>query len=153
MNWRNKYILAIGLYWSFLITILGQTPFSAEVTYAGESEPGTVVLNVTSYGRGKAALQKAEKMAFETILFRGVPGSSQTQPLVQNETQARQEHARYFEDLLTNEHYRSFLMQAEPIARASHKAGQKRMSVKIKINIVALRQHMEQQGVIQKFGF
>ena len=130
-----------------------QTPLTGEVNSAGDSEPGTVMLNVACYGRGKAALQAAQRMAFETLLFRGIPGSTQSQPLVENESHAKQLNAPYFQELLDQQRFRQFLMQVTPISSSARVAGQKRRIFLMKINVQALRRDLEQNEVIRKLGF
>ena len=133
--------------------LLGQSPQTAEVTYAGTAEPGTVLVRVVGYGnRESLAMEEAQVKAFQTLLFRGIPGSDQKQPLVENESSSRQEHEAFYEEFFQKQRYKSFLMQSTPNASLKKKAGRKQMVVTIKINLEALRRDMEQHQVIRKFG-
>ena len=126
-------------------------PPTAEVEYLGRTEPGTTYLQARGCAGGgpAAATQEALRTAFETILFRGIPGSEVSTPLVADETAARQRFASYWQEFYGKGRYRTFLTS---IAVApGHQRGCS--LVTLKINHAALRQELEQQGITRRFGY
>lgn len=125
---------------------------SAEVRYLGPSEPGTTHLQAQGCSAkpgAKAMKQQAVVNAFETVFFRGVPGSEVSTPLVANEAEARRQHAAYWQEFYDEGRYRTFLVaQAELGPRLRQCA-----AFDLTINHVALRKDLEQHGVIRRFGY
>ena len=101
------------------------------------------------------ALANAEKNAIEAILFRGIPNSQFRDPLVSvNEIEAHKTFPKYFDSLLGDGRYKTFLLSSIPTCAAQqYKGGKKTITTDVKINIRALRADLEQQGIIRKFGF
>lgn len=131
-------------------SIVSAQPFpTAEVNFAGVSEEGTILLEVVSYGkRADIAMEEAQKKAFYILLFRGVPGSQQPKPLVEDEIESYQQHRAFYDEFFQQQRYRTFLMDAWPVS----KFRKKHMIAHIKINIGALRRDLQQNKVIRKFG-
>ena len=127
-------------------------PASAEVRYVGPTEPGTTNLEARSCGPGGdvAATQEAVRMAFETMLYRGIPGSEVNTALITNETEARQQHAAYWQDFYEKGRYRTFLMSTVQVS-PPHKTSC--VLVRLKINHAALRLDLEQHSVARRFGY
>lgn len=129
-------------------------PPSAEVEYLGPSEAGTTHVQALSCARGglAATTQEAARISFETILYRGIPGSEVNTPLIADEAAARQRFASYWQMFYGGGRYRTFVTS---IAQVPHGPGGRRGCefVKLKINHVALRQELEQQGIIRRFGY
>ncbi|AHF13664.1 hypothetical protein BARVI_03655 [Barnesiella viscericola DSM 18177] len=127
-----------------------------KVTYVSDGT-GTISLRVLSYGKkSKEAMNNAEKVAIQTILFRGIPGSNQVEyPLVGvNEKAIQEQHGAYFKELFDKERYHSFIISNVPISQFEKDATKKkRIIVDVKVNIRALRLDLEQNGIIRKFGF
>lgn len=115
----------------------------------------TITLRSSGFGKQKVeSLDAAERYALETILFRGVPGSQYSSPLVGiNEEQVRQANPRYFKEFFENGRHKSFIVSSVPVSDYSwtkYKAWT--ISVDITINVVSLRKDLEQHGVIRRFG-
>ena len=67
-----------------------------EVNSAGESSQGTTKLQVFSYGYSKKnAIEKAKMDAVHAVLFKGIPGSNFTKPMVKN---GRNKNKEYFDN-------------------------------------------------------
>ena len=126
-------------------------PPTAEVEYLGATEPGTTYLRARGCAGGgpEAARQEALRTAFETMLFRGIPGSEVGTPLVTDEAAARQRFASYWQEFYGKGRYRTFLTSMVEAP------GQQRgcSLVTLKINHAALRQELEQQGIARRFGY
>lgn len=119
-------------------------------------QKGTLTLRSTGYGdTRREAVDAAERHAVEQVLFRGLPGSQQTGPLVAiDEDAARRNNSRYFEILLDQGRYRTFILSSVPVSDYG-RAGrtQRNITMEVCINLLALRSDLEAQGVIRKFGY
>ena len=127
-------------------------PRTAEVIYQGSAEPSTLTVRSVGYGETAGeAVQHAEESAFWTLLFRGIPGSPQANALVPSgETN---EHAPYFDELLTGGRYATFMTESYLESEPEKTGRTRRAVVSLTINANALRRDLEQHGVIRKFGF
>jgi hypothetical protein len=127
---------------------------TGEVNYLNTTEPGTLLVSAAGYGSTKAeAVANAQSNAFNNLIFRGIPGSQYHLPMVQNEDVARKEHGNYFVSLLEQGGYKPFMMLSEELGGFSPNGKSKKsISVKVKMNVDALRRDMEQKGVVRKFG-
>jgi hypothetical protein len=139
------------------LLILGCTAkkvYSGEVNYLSATEPGTLFVSAAGYGETKAnAIGNAEVNAFNTLIFKGVPGSQHHMPMLKDEAAARSEFKSYFDNLLYKNGYKAFMMLSE--AKTDYQLtgrNQKNILVDVKINVAALRREMEQHGVLRKFG-
>lgn len=125
---------------------------SAEVRYLGPGEPGTTHVQArgcsSRTGQDAVALQAATN-AFETLFFRGIPGSDVATALVPDEASARRQYAAYWQEFYQQGRYRTFLVaQAEVSPRVQQCA-----SYDLTINHAALRKDLEQHGVVRPFGY
>ncbi|MEK7253756.1 MAG: hypothetical protein AAB316_03365, partial [Bacteroidota bacterium] len=121
--------------------------------------PGTV--NVQANGFGSTTLQierNARVKAFETILFRGLPSSEFTAlrlPMIENESEARSRHSSFFKKFFEEDDCNRFVtaisrLDNKPVKTTDHS---KTMAYSLTINYEALRRHLEQSGVLRKFGY
>lgn len=115
-------------------------------------QKGEIVLR--SYAQqNKDAIQKAQILAIETILFRGIPNSAYNLPLVENRAEALANHAKYFNHLLNEGYYKTFIISSSNVEALKDAKNDKLMILNIGINYHALRRDLEQNGVIRKFGY
>lgn len=137
----------------FSISCNSAKTVSGEVNYLASPEPGTVIVSAAGYGPSKeAAIQNAESNAFNSLLFRGIPGSQQQLPMIADEAAARKVHSTYLDKLLGGG-YKAFMLLSTPqSAFAAAHNGRKNITQQVKINVDALRRDMEQHGVVRKFG-
>src|SRR5690554_334654 len=110
------FVLIISFAETSIVSVL---PFpTAEVNFAGASVEGTILLEVVSYGkRADIAMEEAQKKAFYILLFRGVPGSQQPKPLVEDEIESYQQHRAFYDEFFQQQRYRTFLMDAWPVSK------------------------------------
>lgn len=149
-----KQTLLITLLMALTVACNSSKTMTGEVNYSGVSEPGTLLVSASGYGVTRfAAVSNAERNAFNNLIFHGIPGSQHHLPMIRDEKTALQENNTYFQQLLDNQGYKSFLMtsDAQSVFDPSRHNGQN-IKVKIKINVDALRRDMEQKGVLRKFG-
>lgn len=116
---------------------------------------GTLTLRSVGYGRQKVmAMDDAETNALETLLFRGVPGTQYSSPLIEiDEVRAKESNPKYFNDLLKYARSKSFITSSVPVSEYSRSEYNTwTISVDVTINVVPLRKDLEAHGIIRKFG-
>ncbi len=97
------------------------------------------------------AVAFAEMNALENILFRGIPGSLQDDPVISNEKEARAKSKEILNELIFKEAYRTFMTDSQLIERQEGKNAVT-VTQEVTFDIPALRKYLEQNGVIRKFG-
>lgn len=121
------------------------------------SEQGSnLTVRTTGYGKQKIkALDAAEKNAIETLMFRGISGTQNGNPLVSiDETAAKTKYARYFDAMLKNGRHKSFIISSVPVSDYSRtKYNAWSVTADVVINVSALRKDLETQGVVRRFGY
>ena len=112
---------------------------------------GMITVKSIGYGKSqKKSHEIAEKNLFDVLFFRGLPGSSQKQPLIGiNEQELKRQHKDYFNQFYNRKYYMTFLSGSEP----TNKKIKKGLEVEIKVHFRALRSELESQGIIRKFGY
>ena len=122
------------------------------VTFTGKEEMGTIMLYAEGIGSNlEEAIGHAERNALENLLFKGIPGSNQRQPLVPSEQEALSKNPAYFENLIRNRGYQRFVMES---SIRENRSGKESNWVKqfIKFDLANLRKDLEQHNIIRKFG-
>lgn len=152
----KKYISL--LLFCFFISIIAnaqkqKVSTTAEVSYLGKSETGTVYLSSCGYNKkDKKTYLQAVRNAFETLIFRGIPGSEVNVPFVENEYETKEKNKKYFDELIDGGRYKSFITSISE-SQPTKEFKSKKVCLQMKINQVALRKDLEQNQVIRKFGF
>ena len=127
---------------------------TGEVNYISGND-GTISMRAIGMGNNEGeATTDAIYNAFDVLLFRGLPESEQKNALVgTNENEERGKHKDYFDGFYKGR-YKTFVMSTIPTGNLiKYKGGKKSMAVDVKINALALRKDLEQNGIIRKFGF
>jgi hypothetical protein len=116
-------------------------------------EAGTIIIRSSGEGRTEAeAVQNAEIKAFTTIFYQGFPSSVQKRPLIGNRKEA-EGNSRFFEDFFKGGGYKTFIMQSFNYSLSRTRNKDIFLNRDIKIDLNSLRAHLENQGIIKKFGF
>lgn len=114
----------------------------------------SVTLRSTGYEKkAKKAIPAAELSAIKVLLFQGVDNAVYSHALVpMTEKDALKKHPKYFNNLFDGG-YRNFI-QSSVVAQGMHKdlAKRKNMVLDVTVNIKALREDLERNGIIRKFG-
>ncbi len=131
-------------------------PATAEVKFLDNPAAGLIRVEATGYGTtDKDAELDVFNTAFNTLLFKGLPGFSATQkPMLSDESKARSENAAYFKKFFTDRGYMQFVTEQNP-AVAAGKADDKKNRLARRtftINYEALRHDLEKNKLIRKFG-
>jgi hypothetical protein len=143
------FFIAIALY-----SCSPKTLPTGEVTYEGSTDTGLITLISTGYYKGtnNDALREAEQQAFETILFRGVPGSQVPNPMLgSDEVEIKAKNQEYFNEFYGNRRCRTFITSSTEAGHSS-KQGFRSVTVQLTINFKALRKDLESKGLKRGFG-
>ncbi len=149
------------LFFSFAFSFHGvaqkEGPPTAQVNYISSPENGTMMVKVIGYGKKKeAAINQGEKTIFEVLMYRGLPGSPQTQPLIpfDKQSKVKQDHKKYLEEFFDG-NYKTFIMSTNAVTELVKvpKIKYKKITLEVKVNYAALRKELEEQKLVRKFGF
>ncbi len=128
----------------------------SEVAYVANPETGVVRLSAIGIGADRQqAEQETYITAFNTILFKGLPGFDALRlPMIEDESKAKREHASFFTRFYRDGGYLQFVTEHGPLFRAD-KTNRSTFQARrqLAVNYDALRRHLEREGVIRKFGF
>lgn len=144
----RKYLILLIL----LLSISeAKAQYNCKVT---TSDRETVTFRVTGYGKKvKLATEDAELSAVKTLCFIGAAGTSFRLPLVsQGQTKAEKDYSDFFDNFY-GDNYRNFI-ETSSVVVPFGKDGEKRKCITLDVRVRAsqLRTHLEQSGVIRKFG-
>ena len=115
----------------------------------------TISIKTIGIGELTTATQdNAEIHAIMSLLFRGIPDSQQKEPLVSiSENEAFDTYNDYFESLLNQKRYKTFIVSTESSSEALQVEKKiYQQTFDITINLKALRSDLERNGIIRKFG-
>jgi hypothetical protein len=135
------------------LLILGLIVISPNISLKAQNTKGLIIVESDGFGKKKqVAIEDAQYKAFETILFRGVPGTDLNVPLVENERDAKMKYKKYFDELKKSR-FKNFITNTNVTSEFVKKTkGAKNISIQTEINYKALRLDLEQNQVIRKFG-
>ena len=119
-------------------------------------EIGLITIRANEYGdKVDDAIAKAKILAIKTILFRGLPTSNQLRtPMIGvDEVKIMKSNSKYFNEFFDNARYESFIISAVVVSDFKKDISNKKaITVDIKINIRALRNDLEVNSILRKFG-
>ena len=142
-------------YLILLILLLGILEAKAQYNCkVVSSDRETVTFRVTGYGKkASLAMEDAELSAVKTLCFAGASDTPFRLPLVPiGQTKAEKDFPDFFNNLYT-ETYKNFI-ESSLIVIAFGKDGGKRKCITLDVRVRAsqLRTHLEQSGIVRKFG-
>jgi hypothetical protein len=135
-------------------------PFSHEVHASQQDDarlktaPSTLWVTATGFGPNEVKAQAdAEKAIFETLLFQGIAGTQHATPMVPNGPASKSQHATFYTTFFDELGYRPFVTNTVALSGLLKlKKGGKKLDTRILIDINALRRHLEENGIVAKFG-
>jgi hypothetical protein len=152
----HSFFIIISFLFSCQFVQGQQKTVTAEVNFLSEST-GIITVRSIGYGKNKAeAIDNAEINAIDVLLFRGLPESTQKDPIIGiNSDEIKSKNKEYFENFYGAKQYKTFIMSALPTTEEliKNKGGKKSIAVDVKINVKALRLDLENKNIIRKFGF
>ena len=118
------------------------------------STSSTITLRSVGYAKNKKlALRDAELSALKAILFQGIDNAKNSTAMISNkESEIMKQHKDYFNRLYKSG-YKRFISSSEivkPFSKDINK--RKNIVINIAVNVRALREDLERNGVIRKFG-
>jgi hypothetical protein len=129
---------------------------TAETTYL-TSKDGVLNLRSTGYCNLKSykdeCIDSAQINAFRTLFYRGIPGSQQNTPLIGIDERNKTGNDKFLKDFFTSGRYKTFIVSSSTVSDLTKQRNQKKIMVDMGINLSALRKELEQNTVIQKFGY
>lgn len=137
-----------------IFLICGKTNAQYQVNYRSSTSSSITVRSVGYANNAKKALVAAELSAFKAVLFQGVDNAvNQTALVPVTEDEITKQHEAYFNNLFV-ERYKHFISASEvvqPFSKDMNK--RKNMVVDVTIKLRALREDLERNGIVRKFGF
>ncbi len=125
-----------------------------QVTYVEYNQD---LLTLRVFGAGKkekGAMENVCLTAINNVLFRGIPNSNISDPLVGlDEKEAYQKYPKYFDSFNKEKRYMNFITSTTLYTEFTKEKGLTNVTLDVKINITSLRKDLENNGVIKKFGF
>lgn len=138
-----------------LLLLVSFTAFSQNsVSFISETKD-EITVRILVYARNeKNAVIEAKLYAINSLLFRGISGSSYSRPIIgTDEERIVNEHLDYF-DSFYNSRYLSFITSAIPKSKlVKDETKRKCMVFDVSIKKLTLKRDLEDSGVIRKFGF
>lgn len=130
-------------------------PKAAEVNYLNEQQGIVTVRSFATADNEKEAVLNAEKNAFNTLFFRGLPNSkNQKSALIGTDENSIKENNKAYFNTLFASRYKSFIMSSVQVAEGTkYKDGSTGIALDITINTRALKEDLENNNIIRKFGF
>lgn len=148
-----KRLISIGLVALLAAGCGSQKFYTYHLQNLPDTEPGTIYLETTGLGKSEDdAWNNAAKQAFSAVLFKGIPGSVQPAPMVDDETRAMAEHKQTVECFSNFNCYSRFISASEKVDVPQQLKDGISVDLKIKINLRTLRAYLEENQVIRHFG-
>jgi hypothetical protein len=127
--------------------------YSSQVNFLSKETSGIYNIKATGYSTtSRNSILEAERNAFKVIIFKGLPGSDLTVPLVDNESNSMSQNKVYY-DRFFDSGYRSFIMNRNENYLPKKNRNGFQSEVTLKINLESLRRELEQNQIIRKFGY
>lgn len=129
---------------------------TAETTYLTYKDG---VLNVRSTGYcllkdyKDQCIDAAQQNAFQTLFYRGIPGSQQNTPLIGIDEKEKNANEKFMKDFFTSGRYKTFIVSSTPVSELNKLRKQKKITIDIGINLASLRKELEHNNAIPKFGY
>ncbi|MDD2311754.1 MAG: hypothetical protein PHT14_04380 [Petrimonas sp.] len=125
-----------------------------EVQFIRTGVEGTVLFKVFSYGKNyDRALENAKPNAVKAVIFKGIPGSDISRPMV-NEYELSTSQRQFFEDFFNNGNYLNYVSisgdgSVDPSDVLRIKRNQYKVGVVVSVQKAALRKYLEETGIVK----
>jgi len=143
-----------SVFWSYNLKAQKPYEYETQVNFLQKETQGT--MTVRSIGKAKKlkdAVMQAEVNVFDVMLYRGLPETDVSTPLISDESEAKAVNPNYFQQFFDGFGYKKFIMSSVESSPVTKKKGVHSATLDIKVNIKALRKDLENNGIIRKFGF
>jgi len=146
----KKYVLLFLM----LIGVLGFECMAQYQVNHLRTSGETMTFRVVGYGKNaKKASADAEIQVMKAIIFHGVPDSQQSVPMVSETESASYSAHKNFWNVFWNGDYQRLISRSVIVRKfGKDENKQKSIALEVTVNVRALRQELERNGVIRKFG-
>lgn len=128
---------------------------TAETTYLTYKD-GVLNLRSTGYCTltdfKDQCVDAAQQNSFQTLFYRGIPGSQQNTPLIGIDEKEKTANEKFMKDFFTSGRYKTFIVSSTPVSDLIRQRKQKKITVDVGINLTSLRKELEHNKVIKPFG-
>ena len=145
----KKYLLVIlGI---FFIVIPINAQYGVECV---ESDGQTMTFRVKGYGKNaKIDTQDAEVNVIKALMFAGIPNTQQTVPMVkESENETIKNHKDFMNNFMDNGYKQTITRSVLIQNFGKDENKQKSIVLNVTVNIPALRNVLQREGIIRKFG-
>ncbi len=155
---RSNQFAIFFLFFSLLIWSCKtpKYPNTAELSFISSPNEGLVIVEAKGYGSDtKAARVDAFSRAFNTILFKGLPGYSPlSKPFIGDEGTARSGHKAFFKKMFEEQGFMQYVTEQSATSKAEKANDGKNKMVRtvFTINHEALKRDLIKEGLVRKFG-
>lgn len=136
-----------------ILLMIGTIAIYCTGNYASEAPNRNIAKNTsisiktTAIGKDKiTALENAEISAFQSILFKGIPGSTAAQPLIGEKESSKNLYQNYCNDLLKKKRYKNFIQSMEFVYDPAIE-GEKKIDLALEIDIEALKKDLRKNMI------
>ncbi len=128
--------------------------YSPSTVSDSSTEDGTIRIHATGFGKSQTdAYYNSVQNAFSMLLYKGIPESVQSTPLIPDEATAVQQHPDVMNCFKDDKCYSQFLTKATREGEKTKVKNGYESASDVTINIRSLRSFLEKNNVIRKFGF
>lgn len=119
-----------------------------------QSNGDTMTFRVVGYGKNaKKASADAEINVLKAIIFKGIPDTQQSVPMIRDTEDATYSKNQGFWNNFWNGDYQNLITRSVIVRKFGKDDNkQKSITLEVSVNIRALRQDLQQNGIIRKFG-
>lgn len=119
-----------------------------------QSNGDTMTFRVVGYGKNaKKASADAEINVLKAIIFKGIPDTQQSVPMIRDTEDATYSKNQGFWNNFWNGDYQNFITRSVIVRKFGKDDNkQKSITLEVTVNIRALRQDLQKNGIIRKFG-
>ncbi|MCM1141552.1 MAG: hypothetical protein NC453_23520 [Muribaculum sp.] len=140
------FILLVGM-------VTSQSFAQYQVNYL-HSEGETMTFRVVGYGKNaKKASADAEINAVKGLLFKGIPNTQQSVPMIKETEQTSYSKNKSFWNAFWEGEYQNVITRSVIVRNfGKDENKQKSITLEVTVNTHALRQDLERNSIIRKFG-
>ncbi|MDY0174059.1 MAG: hypothetical protein RBR62_02580 [Bacteroidales bacterium] len=128
-----------------------------EVQFVRTGLEGTTLFKIFSYGKNyETALENAKPDAVKAVIFKGIPGSDSSRPMVR-EYDLSASQRQFFEEFFSNKYYLNFVTisgdgSVDPQDVIRIKRNEYKVGVVVSVHKNDLRKYLEQAGLVRGLG-
>lgn len=132
-------------------------PETAEVNFISAPQSGVATFSAVGYGNDKVEAElDSYTTLFNNVLFKGIPAfGGLNLPMVENEQASRSTHQSFYKKFFNERGYMRFISSQGGVEKMGKSDDTKTTKVKktMTLNYDLLRRHLEDEGIIRKFGY